>query len=119
MRCLCLGQCTCGTPEIEIHPDIEAFAEGVREREREWFVKYGGDEYNSRRRIEPPNVNQKLGISLRKCIWTLLRVLTPMSSAPSFDELNAVGTFNVLNIGYRTYPSLFVTEMFNSYTLTF
>jgi hypothetical protein len=95
MRCLCLGRCTCGTPEVEIDPRVKAFADGVRERESEWLVKYGSCEYNLRRGIKPPNVNQQGSVSLRRSIWSLIRVLAPMSVTPSYAQLNTVSTFNI------------------------
>jgi hypothetical protein len=95
MRCLCLGRCTCGTPEVEIHPEVKAFANEVREREKDWLVKYGSREYNIRRRIDPPSVNQQGSVSLRRNIWSLISVLAPMSMTPSYEQLNAVSAFDI------------------------
>jgi hypothetical protein len=87
MRCLCHEDCVCGTPEIDIDPNIEAFAEQVRKHEnfrvefRRPFLRVQPD--LPRQRDESPS-------GLRYLLWELIKILGPMNGNPSKNTLKLV-----------------------------
>jgi len=86
MRCLCPQECTCGTPEVAVRADILAFAEQVRERERERFARYGGLEYNSRMVIDTTKSYAAKKPNLRECIWVLITALCTLDANGLLDK---------------------------------
>jgi hypothetical protein len=87
MHCLCFQDCVCGTPEINIDPHIEAFAEEVRSNEadrvdaRVQFLQLQPD--LPRQRDERPS-------GLQYLLWELIKILGPMNGNPSKNTLKLV-----------------------------
>jgi hypothetical protein len=90
MRCLCYEDCVCGTPVINIDPNVEAFAHRIRLNElqrvnkRLEFLRLEGD-LPARR-----GNGSERPTGLRYLLWELLIILGPMSGSPSIASLERV-----------------------------
>lgn len=90
MRCLCSEKCICGTPEIRIDPDVEAFATKIYEWETERVrtrLKFLGRDPDERHLRKS---NNKGSLSLRKILWNLLKLLASCEAEPTSESLKKV-----------------------------
>ena len=92
MRCLCYQECVCGTPEVDIDPDIERFADNVRNLElervasRSQFLEVDASIPDTRTDEKPSG--------LRHVLWELVKMLAPMDGKPSLRNLKSVSKRN-------------------------